>query len=45
MWNQYYYFDLLKIRVGRARTTKNQFAFALAFTQHIMLSLLGSNEF
>ena len=23
MWNQYYYFDLPKVRVGRARTTKN----------------------
>ena len=28
MSNQYYYFDLLKIRVGLARTTKTQVAFA-----------------
>ena len=28
MWNQYYYFDLPKITVGRARTTKNLVAFA-----------------
>ena len=28
-WNQhYYYFDLPKIRVGQARTTKNQVALA-----------------
>ena len=26
MWNQYY-FDMPKIRVGQARTTKNQVAF------------------
>ena len=24
MWNQYYYFDLPKIKVGRTRTTKNE---------------------
>ena len=29
MGNHYYYFDLPKIRVGRARTTKNKVAFAL----------------
>ena len=30
MRNQhYYYFDLLKIKVGRARTTKNKVVFAL----------------
>ena len=23
MWNQYYHFDLPKIRIGRVRTTKN----------------------
>ena len=28
MWNQYYYFDLPKIRVGQAHTTKNYVAFA-----------------
>ena len=35
MWNQYYYFDLPKIRVGRARATKEIVAFALEHIYNI----------
>lgn len=44
MCNHYYYYDLPKIRVDRARTTKNEVAFTLqkirvgrAHTKKIML--------
>ena len=48
IWNQYYYFDLPKIGVGRARTTKNQVAFALSGIfrvfgiANLQLSFLGA---